>query len=362
MAGPDLIFQTPRPQFFDSLGVILNGGTLQSYQAGTTTPLATYSDSALTTPNANPLVLGSDGRVTGPVYLLPQSYKFVLQTSGGSTVWTADNVPGGYDAAVIVSGTIALAQLGTGTPTIAKFLRGDGAWSPIQNTVTTTSTGSQNDFAPGLVSGAINIVRCNNGSDLTLTGLSATSIADGTIAIFETVGAGNVFFAYQSASSGAANRFTNAVTSGNTPISSGGVAIYKYGTTSATWRLVSHLQGAYITRAFSAANYTASTGTWTVASATRDAYYLAGRMLTLSEVASGTTSGTPTQVKVTLPNGYSAAGTEGNVMAIVNNGGGTASAGFWSVGGVTTLALSLTTGNFSAGTVSINVVATIEVQ
>lgn len=80
----------PRLQFFDDSGNPLNGGLLYTYAAGTSTPLATYSDVTLTTPNANPTVLDAAGRAT--IFLSAASYKFTLRTSAGTLIWTADNV------------------------------------------------------------------------------------------------------------------------------------------------------------------------------------------------------------------------------------------------------------------------------
>ena len=83
---------SPAPWFtgLDDNGNPLNGGLLYTYSAGTTTPLATYSDVGLTTANANPVVLDSAGRCT--LYLSSSSYKYVLKTSAGVTVRTQDNV------------------------------------------------------------------------------------------------------------------------------------------------------------------------------------------------------------------------------------------------------------------------------
>ena len=82
-------------QFFDNSGVPLNGGLLYTYAAGTTTPQTTYSDSTGATPNANPIVLDSAGRVAGEVWLTTGlNYKFVLKTSTGTTLWTNDNIAG----------------------------------------------------------------------------------------------------------------------------------------------------------------------------------------------------------------------------------------------------------------------------
>jgi hypothetical protein len=57
----------------------------------------TYSDKAAATPNANPVVL--DARGEAIMYLLPQSYRYVLKDSLGSVVWTRDNVSPGPDGA-----------------------------------------------------------------------------------------------------------------------------------------------------------------------------------------------------------------------------------------------------------------------
>ena len=51
--------QNLRATYFDNDGVKLAGGKLFFYEAGTTTKLDTYSDSALTTVNTNPITLGS---------------------------------------------------------------------------------------------------------------------------------------------------------------------------------------------------------------------------------------------------------------------------------------------------------------
>lgn len=79
-----------RHQFFTSNGDPCASCTLTTYAAGTTTPIATYTDSALTTPNANPIVLDSAGRAT--IFVSATSYKFLLKTVAGATIWTADNI------------------------------------------------------------------------------------------------------------------------------------------------------------------------------------------------------------------------------------------------------------------------------
>lgn len=77
-------------QLFDNNGDPCNGCLLSTFAAGTSTPLATYSESTLTTPNANPVVMDSAGRAT--VFLSPTSYKFVLKSAASVTIWTVDGV------------------------------------------------------------------------------------------------------------------------------------------------------------------------------------------------------------------------------------------------------------------------------
>jgi hypothetical protein len=80
-------------QFFDNNGVILSGGLLYTYAAGTTTPQTTYTSSDGGTANSNPIVLDSAGRVSGEIWLTSNlSYKFVLNTSLGVTIGTYDNI------------------------------------------------------------------------------------------------------------------------------------------------------------------------------------------------------------------------------------------------------------------------------
>jgi hypothetical protein len=78
-------------QQFDELGEPLNGGTLQFYAAGTTTPQSAYQDVALTLPYPNPIVLDSAGRVPA-FYLADGQIKIVLKNAGGVTQVSADNL------------------------------------------------------------------------------------------------------------------------------------------------------------------------------------------------------------------------------------------------------------------------------
>jgi len=93
---------TPSPiggfaaQFFDNNGVILSGGKIYTYAAGTTTPQATYTSAAGVTPHANPIILDSAGRVPGGEIWLTDGlvYKFVIETSTAILLGTYDNITG----------------------------------------------------------------------------------------------------------------------------------------------------------------------------------------------------------------------------------------------------------------------------
>lgn len=83
-------------QFFDNNGVPLAGGKIYSYQAGTTTPQATYTTNAGDVPRTNPIFLDAAGRVPGggEIWItVGLAYKFVVTTSTDVPIATYDNVP-----------------------------------------------------------------------------------------------------------------------------------------------------------------------------------------------------------------------------------------------------------------------------
>ena len=75
----------------DAAGAPLAAGLVYTYSPGTTNDKATYSDRALTTPNANPVVLDAAGEAD--IYLDGLT-KLLIKTSAGVTIDTVDNVMG----------------------------------------------------------------------------------------------------------------------------------------------------------------------------------------------------------------------------------------------------------------------------
>lgn len=72
-------------------GEILPGAKLYWYQAGTSTPLATYSDQDLTIPNTNPVLASADGRFPS-IWLQAAEYKLVLKSFDDITLTTREPI------------------------------------------------------------------------------------------------------------------------------------------------------------------------------------------------------------------------------------------------------------------------------
>lgn len=87
-------FYSPNQQFVDATGLPYSGYYLGFYASGTSTPLATYTDSALTIANTNPIQLDSRGAPANSIFLQNLAYKVVLSSDLAQTspVWTYDPV------------------------------------------------------------------------------------------------------------------------------------------------------------------------------------------------------------------------------------------------------------------------------
>lgn len=95
-------------QLFDANGRPLNGGLLNTYAAGTTTPQPTFTTSSGLVQNSNPIVLGADGRTPQEIWLTSGiSYKFVLTDSLLNLIGTYDNLIGINDVSFTLSQWVA---------------------------------------------------------------------------------------------------------------------------------------------------------------------------------------------------------------------------------------------------------------
>ncbi len=91
-------------QLFSDVGIVLSGGKIHTYEAGTTTPSATWTDSTQAVANANPIILDSTGRLSNEMWLQGGStYKFVLADSNNNILGTWDNIAGLNDITASVT-------------------------------------------------------------------------------------------------------------------------------------------------------------------------------------------------------------------------------------------------------------------
>ena len=102
----------------DDNGDPLASGKLYTYESGaSTTPLATYTDAAAGTENANPTILNSRGEAN----VWPgggKLYRYVLKTSADVTIWTVDAIGGGATVVGTRDGTYTKLSSVSGTDTI----------------------------------------------------------------------------------------------------------------------------------------------------------------------------------------------------------------------------------------------------
>jgi len=83
-------------QFFDNSGLPLAGGLIGAYIAGSSSVTQdTYTSSAGTVLNSNPIVLDSSGRITTSIWLqFGKAYNLVLKNSLGTVIQSWDNITG----------------------------------------------------------------------------------------------------------------------------------------------------------------------------------------------------------------------------------------------------------------------------
>jgi hypothetical protein len=238
-----------------------------------------------------------------------------------------------------------------------KFLNGAGAWAvpsgAVTTTITSTSTGAQNNWAPAGMSGNT-LVEWSGASDLAATGLAGG--AAGQFWTLRNTGTKVATFAHNSGSSSAANRFKNCATSAATPVAPGGFITYQHDGTD--WQLVDHDQGAFITPAYAAGDFTASGSmTWTVDSGdiSTYAYKLDGRRLSvLFAIISTSVGGTlSNNLRIKVPGGFTNTKFVLSVsLNYVDAGSGGNTAGFVriTVGGTNIECYKFNVGNWTSAT------------
>ena len=111
---------TPKQQIYGSDGNPLVGGKIYTYSAGTTTPLATYTDAGGLTANTNPVILNSLGQAN--IWLAPSSsYKFSVFTSTDVLLYTVDNIATPIDYLSLVTSLASPPPIGSTAPNTGAF-------------------------------------------------------------------------------------------------------------------------------------------------------------------------------------------------------------------------------------------------
>jgi len=125
-------YLTPNPlmQFFDVTGAPLVGGTLQTFAAGTSTPLATYTDFSAAIANPTTITLNTRGEAA--VWLGPAAYKFTLRDAAGVLIWTADNITT-QDALLALAAFQSTLAGSTGSTLVGFTQNGPGTTRTVQS-------------------------------------------------------------------------------------------------------------------------------------------------------------------------------------------------------------------------------------
>lgn len=110
-------------QLFDDYGYVLAGGKVNTYEAGTSTPLATYQDRSGLITNANPTVLDAAGRASIR-FTEGVAYKVVVTDSSDVIISTEDNIVVGEVASSSTS-TIEVVLTYVGTPGAQAWMGGE---------------------------------------------------------------------------------------------------------------------------------------------------------------------------------------------------------------------------------------------
>lgn len=143
----------------DTGGAPLVGGKIYTYLAGTTTAAATYTTSAGSVPQANPIVLNAQGLPDNPVWLAAGvTMKLVIKDSADVTIRTVDNVLGVNDPSastaqdqwVSYSGTptyisatsFSVAGDATATLEVGRRIKTTNSGGVIYSTITASSFGA----------------------------------------------------------------------------------------------------------------------------------------------------------------------------------------------------------------------------
>lgn len=138
---------TPNIQFMGANGVPLAGGSLAFYLSETNTPATTYSDAALTIPNANPIILDSAG-YAGSIFLsVGQQYKVVLNDANGVQQWTMDPVSDPTSTGQTFANSLAITGAAGTTRSLFFQTAGSNRWALVCDQTAESGANAGSNFS-----------------------------------------------------------------------------------------------------------------------------------------------------------------------------------------------------------------------
>lgn len=180
---------------FGPTGVPLSSGQIFCYQAGSSTPLTTYTTSSGTIANTNPIILGTDGKSPQEIWLqYGYSYKFVVEDFSNNLIGTYDNIAGiltqiPSTSSTIPSGCIIIWSGSVGSiPSGYVLCNGSNGTPDLRNSFV---LGAGNSYTVGQVGGSTDAIVVSHTHTVTDPGHlhNIASSGSGTIANDSPVGA-----------------------------------------------------------------------------------------------------------------------------------------------------------------------------
>lgn len=341
-----LLFQVVRTPFYDLSGVELAGGYINTYLAGTSTPVATYSDNTGTSYGTS-VTLDSTGRTPYGWYGDQDvAYKIRVfnSLSVEQTQYQQDNITFPPTAAPLESFELQRASF--------------------------TDTGTVNSYDVDALASSdqtqISFLEWAGAAAITLTGISAedgATPADGRVIFGKNTNtnvANYMWLKHNDTGSAAAFRFTT-VSSNGQYIGAGGTWQMMYDANALRWMVSVIDPGAMISPVFSSGDFTGAD--WTVISGNVQArgFQQRGKLVHVVAIISGATAagGRPGLGQV-IPGGFSAAMGQ-SIPALGSNAAAVVTA-YTSISTTTLIGNIIPAGNWTAGSVNLSFCADIVVD
>lgn len=121
-------------QYFNDVGVILSGGKINTYIAGSSVPQATYIDITGGTPNSNPIILASNGRLNNVQIWQPGgvNLKIVITDANNNQLGPVFDQISGINDPAATNTALANPATGSGADLVANAVRSFGVLGDVR--------------------------------------------------------------------------------------------------------------------------------------------------------------------------------------------------------------------------------------